>query len=66
MMIAVTGASGKLGSLVVDGLLKSVLADRIVAIVRTPKRPGDSPRQVFRCDAAIIPPGDARSGARGS
>ena len=39
-MIAVTGASGKLGSLAVDGLLKSVLADRIVAIVRTPEKAG--------------------------
>ena len=39
-MIAVTGASGKLGSLVVDGLLKAVPPDRVVAIVRSPEKAG--------------------------
>lgn len=38
MMIAVTGASGQLGSLVLDRLLKLVPADRLVAIVRSPDR----------------------------
>jgi len=37
-MIAVTGATGKLGGLVIDGLLKSVPAERIVAIVRSPEK----------------------------
>ena len=37
-MIAVTGASGKLGSLVLDGLLKVVRQDQLVAIVRTPEK----------------------------
>ena len=37
-MIAVTGASGKLGRLVLDGLLKVVRPDQLVAIVRTPEK----------------------------
>ncbi len=37
-MIVVTGATGKLGRLVVDGLLKKVAADEIVAAVRSPEK----------------------------
>jgi len=37
-MIAVTGASGKLGSLVIDGLLNVVPAEQLVAVVRTPEK----------------------------
>jgi len=37
-MIAVTDASGELGSLVIEGLLKKVAPDRLVAIVRRPER----------------------------
>jgi NAD(P)H dehydrogenase (quinone) len=37
-MIAVTGATGHLGSLVVEGLLKKVPASQIIAAVRTPAR----------------------------
>ena len=39
-MIAVTGASGKLGSLVLEGLLKVTPSDQLVAIVRKPKKAG--------------------------
>ena len=37
-MIVVTGATGKLGRLVVDGLLKKVAASEIVAAVRSPEK----------------------------
>ena len=37
-MIVVTGATGKLGRLVVDGLLKKVSASEIVAAVRSPEK----------------------------
>jgi NAD(P)H dehydrogenase (quinone) len=40
-MIAVTGASGNLGQLVVKGLLKSVPATQIVATVRSPEKAAD-------------------------
>jgi NAD(P)H dehydrogenase (quinone) len=40
-MIAVTGASGHLGRLVIDSLLKKVPASEIVAAVRTPEKVGD-------------------------
>jgi len=36
-MIAVTGANGQLGKLVIEGLLKKVPADDIIAIVRNPE-----------------------------
>jgi len=37
-MIVVTGATGHLGSLIVEGLLKKVPASQIIAAVRTPAR----------------------------
>ncbi|MFB0710219.1 SDR family oxidoreductase [Buttiauxella noackiae] len=37
-MIAITGASGQLGQLVVEDLLKTVAADQLVAIVRNPAK----------------------------
>src|SRR4051794_22196286 len=37
-MIAITDASGELGSLVIEGLLKKVSPDQVVAIVRRPER----------------------------
>lgn len=40
-MIAVTGATGQLGRLVIDALLKKVPADRIVAAVRSPEKAAD-------------------------
>ncbi|TAL53039.1 SDR family oxidoreductase [Pandoraea sp.] len=40
-MYAVTGATGQLGRLVIDGLLEKVPADRIVAAVRNPARAQD-------------------------
>lgn len=41
-LIAVTGASGHLGRLVIESLLaQKVLADRIVAVVRNPEKVAD-------------------------
>ncbi|WP_312758533.1 SDR family oxidoreductase [Pantoea brenneri] len=40
-MFAVTGATGQLGRLVIDALLKKVPADEIVAAVRTPAKAAD-------------------------
>ncbi|MEV0754032.1 NmrA family NAD(P)-binding protein [Streptosporangium sp. NPDC050280] len=40
-MIVVTGATGRLGRLVVDGLLESVPADHVVAAVRNPGKAAD-------------------------
>ncbi|MGJ6968273.1 SDR family oxidoreductase [Streptosporangium sp. G11] len=40
-MIVVTGATGQLGRLVVDGLLESVPADRVAAAVRNPGKAAD-------------------------
>lgn len=40
-MIAVTGANGNLGRLVLKGLLKSVLAEKIVSVVRSPAKAAD-------------------------
>lgn len=40
-MIAVTGATGQLGRLVIDALSKKVAADKIVATVRSPAKAGD-------------------------
>ncbi|MDF7786342.1 SDR family oxidoreductase [Pantoea stewartii] len=40
-MIAVTGATGQLGRLVIDALLKKVAADTLVAAVRTPAKASD-------------------------
>ncbi len=40
-MIAVTGATGHLGRLVIDGLLKTVPASEIIAVVRTPEKAAD-------------------------
>ena len=37
-MIAVSGATGKLGSVVIEGLLEVVPADGLVAIVRNPTK----------------------------
>jgi NAD(P)H dehydrogenase (quinone) len=40
-MIVVTGATGHLGRLVIDGLLKKVPASKIIAAVRTPEKARD-------------------------
>lgn len=40
-MIVVTGATGHLGRLVVEGLLEKVPADQVVAAVRTPEKAAD-------------------------
>ncbi|OSM95007.1 SDR family oxidoreductase [Lonsdalea populi] len=40
-MIAVTGATGQLGRLVIEALLKRIPADQIVAAVRTPSKAQD-------------------------
>ena len=40
-MIAVTGATGQLGRLVINALLKKVPAREIIAAVRSPEKAGD-------------------------
>ena len=40
-MIAVTGATGQLGRLVIEALRKKIAADHIVATVRSPAKAGD-------------------------
>lgn len=40
-MFAITGATGQLGRLVIDALLRTVPADRIVAAVRSPSKAAD-------------------------
>jgi NAD(P)H dehydrogenase (quinone) len=40
-MITVTGATGKLGRLVIDGLLERVPADQVIAAVRSPEQAAD-------------------------
>lgn len=40
-MIAITGATGQLGHLVIDALLKTVAAEQIVAIARDPAKAAD-------------------------
>ncbi len=40
-MIAITGASGHLGRLVIDQLLKQVAADQVAALARTPAKVAD-------------------------
>ncbi|HPQ68993.1 MAG TPA: SDR family oxidoreductase [bacterium] len=40
-MIAVTGASGKLGRLVIEGLLEKIAPEKIVAVVRNPEKVKD-------------------------
>ncbi|MEZ3500679.1 SDR family oxidoreductase [Pantoea sp. KPR_PJ] len=40
-MIAVTGATGQLGRLVIDALLKKVPAEKIIAAVRSPEKAAD-------------------------
>lgn len=40
-MIAITGATGQLGRLVIDALLKTVPANQIVAAVRSPEKAAD-------------------------
>ena len=57
-MIAVTGATGHLGRLVVTGLLDAgVPAAEVVAVVRTPERAADlaaSMRTVLRAAAELL------------
>jgi thioester reductase-like protein len=49
-MIVVTGATGKLGCLVVEGLLTKVPASEIVAAVRNPEKASDPlPRAERKC-----------------
>ena len=55
-MIAVTGASGKLGRLVIEGLLKKESAKNIVALVRDPQKITDLTKrgiQVRKADYSV-------------
>ncbi|GAA1696848.1 SDR family oxidoreductase [Fodinicola feengrottensis] len=49
-MIVVTGATGQLGRLVIEGLRAKVPADQIVAAVRTPEKAADLGVQVREAD----------------
>jgi NAD(P)H dehydrogenase (quinone) len=40
-MIAITGASGQLGRMVIDNLLKEIKPSRLIAIVRNPEKVAD-------------------------
>ena len=40
-MIAITGASGQLGRLVIEELLKTVAPEKLVAVVRNPAKVED-------------------------
>jgi len=40
-MIAITGASGQLGRLVVEELLKEIEPSRLIAVVRSPEKVAD-------------------------
>ncbi|MDR6491564.1 SDR family oxidoreductase [Paraburkholderia sp. 22099] len=52
-MIAVTGATGQLGKLVIDALLKTVPAAEIVAVVRSPAR-----ADVLKANGVTVRQGD--------
>jgi NAD(P)H dehydrogenase (quinone) len=51
-MIAITGASGQLGRLVIEDLLKTVKAEEIVAVVRNPAKVEDFARRGVQVRAA--------------
>ncbi|NWC64352.1 SDR family oxidoreductase [Cedecea sp. P7760] len=51
-MIAITGASGQLGRLVIEDLLKTVKAEDIVAVVRNPAKVEDFARRGVQVRAA--------------
>ena len=40
-MIAITGASGQLGRMVIENLLKEIKPSRLIAIVRNPEKVAD-------------------------
>jgi NAD(P)H dehydrogenase (quinone) len=52
-MIAVTGATGQLGRLVIHSLLKAVPAQQITAVVRDPAK-----AEAFKAEGAAVRPGD--------
>jgi len=52
-MIAITGATGQLGQLVIENLLKTVPADQLVAIVRNPAK-----AQALRDKGIVVRQGD--------
>ena len=59
MTIAITGATGQLGRLVVERLKRRVPADRIVALVRSPEKAADlgvAVRRFDYTDAATLAP----------
>lgn len=65
-MYAVTGATGQLGRLVIEALLKTIPADRIVAAVRNPAKANDlAERGVIVREADYSRPDTLRSGLAG-
>ncbi|WP_348526750.1 SDR family oxidoreductase [Mesorhizobium sp.] len=59
-MYAVTGATGQLGRLVIEALLKTIPADRIVAAVRDPAKASDLTERGVSC-ARLTTAGPTRS-----
>lgn len=55
MSIAITGATGQLGRLVITALKKRIPASRIVALARTPGKAGDLAVPVRQADYASAP-----------
>ena len=64
MTIAITGATGQLGRLVIDKLKAKVPASEIIALARNPEKASDLGVTVREADYAR--PGDSGSGARRS
>lgn len=52
MKIAITGGSGQLGRLIIEGLLKTVPSDNIIALARTPEKLQDLNIEVRKADYA--------------
>jgi uncharacterized protein YbjT (DUF2867 family) len=53
-MIAITGATGQLGRLVIDALLQKVPANQIVAAVRHPEKAADLAAKALWCVMQIM------------
>jgi NAD(P)H dehydrogenase (quinone) len=54
-MIVVTGATGRLGRLVIEALLEEVPAERVVAAVRSPEKAEDLAAGACRCARPTTP-----------
>jgi NAD(P)H dehydrogenase (quinone) len=54
-MIAVTGANGHLGQLVIEGLVERVPANQIIAAVRSPEKASSFGSLACRCVKLTTP-----------